>query len=294
MVAREQIRLLTPDDIRLVERLLNTSEYIYQRFTLEELPGQLKHYPAVGTFSGSSLYGFLLSQVLSPPCAWIGGFGVSWTESTKYPGILFRLLERLSSQLVLQGVRYLHYSGNDASHDWLRSTLLTRGFVPYRQLYSYDKYDFKIPTTGNQQVTVRSVRLSRSIQPDGDDMSALLEIEEACFEDLWRYDSTAFRDIATTHPYFVVAELNGRVVGYQFNTVDADAGYLVRIAVHPSANGHGIGARLMAEAMSFFARMHVSHIMLNTQDNNTHAHRLYEWFGFERVQQMGFVLRKYL
>ncbi len=141
---------------------------------------------------------------------------------------------------------------------------------------------------------VRPVRLSRSMQSNGDDMPALLEIEEACFEDLWRYDSTAFCDIAATHPYFAVAELDGQVVGYQFNTVDADAGYLVRIAVHPAVNGQGIGARLMAEAMSFFAQMRVSHIMLNTQDNNTHAHNLYEWFGFERVQQMGFVLRKYL
>jgi ribosomal-protein-alanine N-acetyltransferase len=294
MVAREQIRLLTPADIRLVERLLNTSEYVYQRFTLEELPGHLKHYPAVGAFSGNSLYGFLLSQVLSLPCAWIGGFGVSWTESTKYPGILYRLLEQLSARLIVSGVRYLHYSGNDAGQDWLRSTLLTRGFVPYRQLYSYDKYDFRIPTTGNQQITVRPVRLSRSIVSNGDDIPALLEIEQECFEDLWRYDSTAFREIAATHPYFVVAELNGAVVGYQFNTVDADAGYLIRIAVHPSVNGQGIGARLMAEALSFFAQMHVSHIMLNTQDNNIHAHNLYEWFGFKRVQQMGFVLRKSL
>jgi [ribosomal protein S18]-alanine N-acetyltransferase len=287
MVSREQIRLLTVDDIRLVERLLHSSEYIYQRFTLEELPRQLKHYPAVGAFSGNSLYGFLLSQVLSPSCAWIGGFGVSWTESTKYPNILYRLLEQLSSHLILNGVRYLHYSGNDAAHDWLRSTLLTRSFVPYRQLYSYDKYDFSVPTSGNQQVTVRPVKLIR-------DMSALLTIEEACFEDLWRYDSTAFSDIAATHPYFVVAELNGQVVGYQFNTIDADAGYLVRIAVHPSVNGQRIGARLMAEALNFFARARVSHIMLNTQENNTHAHRLYEWFGFVRIQQMGFVLRKSL
>ena len=294
MALREQIRLLTSDDIRLVERLLHTSEYIYQRFTLEELPGQLKHYPAVGAFSGNSLYGFLLSQVLSTPCAWIGGFGVSWTESTKYPAILYRLLELLSARLVLCGVRYLHYSGNDAGNDWLRNTLLTRGFVPYRQLYSYDKYGFKIPSLGNQRVTVRPVRLAGNMQATSDDMPALLGIEEACFEDLWRYDSTAFSDIAATHPYFVVAELNGQVVGYQFNTIDAEDGYLVRIAVHPSVSGQGIGARLMAEAISFFARAGVSHIMLNTQDNNTHAHSLYEWFGFERIQQMGFVLRKYL
>lgn len=296
MVAREQIRLLSSDDTRLVERLLNTSEYIYQRFTLDELPGQLKHYPAIGAFSGSgtSLYGFLLSQILSAPCAWIGGFGVSWTESTKYPALLYRLLEQLSSPLLQAGVRYLHYSGNDAAHDWLRNLLLTRGFVPYRQLYSYDKYNFTTPTAGNQQVMVRPVRLYRNMVPGMDDTPALLGIEAACFEDLWRYDGVAFREIAATHPYFVVAELNGQVVGYQFNTVDADAGYLVRIAVHPSVNGQGIGARLMAEAMRFFAHARVSHIMLNTQENNTHAHRLYEWFGFERVQQMGFVLRKNL
>ncbi len=287
MVSREQIRLLTADDVRLIERLLHTSEYIYQRFTLEELPGQLKHYPAVGAFSGNSLYGFLISQVLSSPCAWIGGFGVSWTESTKYSRVLNQLLEEISAYLILSGVRYLHYSGNDAAHDWLRNTLLTRGFVPYRQLYSYDKYDFHVPTSGNQQVTIRPVRLLS-------DLPALLGIEEACFEDLWRYDSTAFSDIVATHPYFVVAELNGRVVGYQFNTIDADAGYLVRIAVHPSVNRQGIGARLMAEALKFFANAHVSRVMLNTQDNNTHAHRLYEWFGFVRVEQMGFVLRKNL
>ena len=92
----------------------------------------------------------------------------------------------------------------------------------------------------------------------------------------------------------MVAELNGQVVGYQFNTIDADAGYLVRIAVHPSVNGQGIGARLMTEAIKFFANARVSRIMLNTQDNNTHAHRLYEWFGFVRIEQMGFVLRKNL
>jgi hypothetical protein len=32
--------------------------------------------------------------------------------------------------------------------------------------------------------------------------------------------------------------------------------------------------------------------MLNAQDDNTYAHRLYEWFGFVRVPQVGFVLPK--
>src|SRR5947209_16641117 len=90
------IRLLSSDDLPLVERLLNTSEFIYQRFTLEELPMLLKHYPAVGMFHGNSMSAFLLSQTVNPPAAWIGGFGVSWTESREYISHLETLLEQLS------------------------------------------------------------------------------------------------------------------------------------------------------------------------------------------------------
>jgi len=282
----EHIRILTGADLPLVERLLRTSEYIYQRFTLEELPALLKHFPTVGLFNGGSLVSFLLSQTVNAPTAWIGGFGVSWTESRGYVRMIRTLLEHLLPLLVGRGVRYLHYSGTDVEQDWLRDVLLPLGFSPYRLLYAYDKFDYAVPTQGNQQVTVRPVETR--------DIPTLLTIEQACFEDLWRFDALSFRDIIETHPYFVVAELNGKVVGYQFNALDGDFGYLVRIAVHPSVGSQGIGARLMSEAILFFQNVHASRIMLNTQEENTYAHHLYEWFGFIRIQQIGFVLRKHL
>jgi len=289
----ERVRTLGSDDLPLVERLLRTSEYIYQRFTLEELPALLKHYPTVGLFSGDTLLSFLLSQTVNAPSAWIGGFGVSWTESRAYVKMIRTLLEYLAPLLIARRVRYLHYSGTDVEQDWLRDVLLPLGFSPYRLLYAYDKFDYTVPTQGNLSVTVRPV--------EERDIPALLTIEQACFEDLWRYDALSFRDIAQTHPYFVVAEVpainrgtTGRVVGYQFNALDGEFGYLVRIAVHPSVGGQGIGARLMSEAIRFFKDARVSRIMLNTQEDNTYAHRLYEWFGFIRIQQVGFVLRKQL
>ncbi len=282
----ENIRLLSNYDLSLVLRLLNTSEYMYQRFTLEELPMLLKHYPAVGMFNGDSMRGFLLSQTVNPPSAWIGGFGVSWTESREYISLLEMLLEQLSKHVIKRGVRYLYYSGNDMQNDWLRDVLLVRSFTLHRLLYAYDKYDYSIPSTGNPDVKLRPVEKR--------DIPALLAIEEACFEDFWRYDAFSFEDIAATHPYFVVAELNGKVVGYQFNALEDEFGYLVRIAVHPSVNGQGVGVRLMSEAITFFQQAHVLRIMLNTQDDNVRAHRLYEWFGFVRINQTGFVLRKAL
>src|SRR5438128_142692 len=123
----EQVRLLTIDDIPSIERLLRTSEYVYQRFTQEELPLLLKRYPAVGVFNDTSLHGFLLSQSINPPSAWIGGFGVSWTESRGYPRIFSALLDSLSPHLTEHGVHYLHYSGNDIQRDWLRGVLLAQG-----------------------------------------------------------------------------------------------------------------------------------------------------------------------
>ncbi len=282
-----QARLLNKSDVHAIERLLHTSEYIYQRFTLPELPLLLQNYPAVGIFHNTTMHGFLLSQNIHAPTAWIGGFGVSWTASDDYITILTLLLEHITTPLMRRGVHYLHYSGNDIENDWLQPILLEYGFAPYRRLYAYDKLDYSIPSQGNQQATIRPVKLTK-------DLPALLAIEEACFEDLWRYDPTIFNDLAATHPYFVVAELNGQVVGYQFNIVDEGSGHLVRIAVHPSFNHKGIGTRLMAEAIRFFQKAQVSPIMLNTLEDNYQAHRLYEWFNFVRLEQIGFVLRKAL
>src|SRR5213079_1657546 len=141
----EEIRQLTGDDLAQIKRLLQTSEYVYQRFTPEELPTLLAHYPALGAFYGSSLHGFLLSQTVNAPSAWIGGFCVSWTESRAYARFLETLLQHLVPHLTAKRVRYLHYSGNDTQNDWLHSALLTQGFLPYRKLYAYDKFDYRIP-----------------------------------------------------------------------------------------------------------------------------------------------------
>src|SRR5258708_36941114 len=105
MLKPTQIRLLTSNDLPLLMRLINTSEYIYQRFTHEELPALLKHYPTMGMFSGDSMHGFLLSQTVNPPSAWIGGIGLSWTESLSYDKLLDRILEHLAKYLILREMR---------------------------------------------------------------------------------------------------------------------------------------------------------------------------------------------
>lgn len=289
-------RALDAADLPAVRRILSTSDFVHYRFEPEELQRLLETCPAVGCFSGptsrlgrgmhKTLRAFLLTNWIAPPNAWIGGFGVNWNQGDHFARFLDPLLREVEPLLSARGVRMLYYSGGDLNSDWLRQSLEARAFQLVSLLRSYDKTDFTVPAAGNRQVVVRPFILQ--------DLPALLGIEQLAFPLVWRHDAASFSGIARTYPYFVVAELGGQVVGYQFNTLDVVTGYLVRIAVHPRVEGQGVGTRLMAEAVHYFERRHVLRIALNTEEDNVRAHALYEWFGFERVAPRGFVLGRAL
>lgn len=292
MLKHLAVRELLAADLGAVRRLLDTSEFTYYRFTPDELSRTLGARPAVGAFTvpagplgrvtGGTLQAFLLVNALVAPSAWLGGFGVVWSEGPRFAEHLDLLLPALERAVARHGGRILYYSGTDLDTDWLRGTMEARGFGLVTTLRSYDKYDFAIPSWGNQQVRVRPFGAA--------DVHGTLAVEDAAFEPLWRYDAAGFGEVAETYPYFVVAEDEQGIVGYQFNAVDDGQGYLVRIAVHPRAAGQGIGTRLMAEAVRYFMGHRVRKIMLNTEEKNHRAHRLYEWFGFHLVHARGFVL----
>jgi ribosomal-protein-alanine N-acetyltransferase len=296
VVKREElsVRSLTAADTSAVLRILRTSEYTHCRFASNELPRLLDHLPSAGVYGTTSnrlervthgtLRAFLLVNWAVPPSAWIGGFGLTWSEGGHFADYLDLLLPEIERQAAARGATTLYYSGGDLSSDWLRGAFEQRGFALHSLLRSYDKLDFTVPDEGNTHVRVRPFR--------SQDAAAVVALEDCCFEQLWRYDAAGFREIAETYPYFVVAEDAQGIAGYQFNAVDATTGYLVRIAVHPRAQGTGIGARLMAEAVRYFQRHRVWRIVLNTHEDNSRAQVLYERFGFQRVLPQGFVLSK--
>ncbi len=288
------VRPLTVADAGAVRRILRTSEYTHFRFAPDELPRLLGRLPSAGVFgtpSGrlervthGSLRAFLLVNWAVPPSAWIGGFGLTWSEGGRFAEYLDLLLPEVERQAAARGATTLYYSGGDVAGDWLRGTLEQRGFALHSLLRSYDKLDFAVPDEGNQSVRLRPFR--------PEDAAAVVEVENPCFEQLWRYDAAGFVEVAETYPYFVVAEDEQGIAGYQFNAVDDTTGYLVRIAVHPRAQGTGVATRLMAEAVRYFQRHKVWRIVLNTHETNTRAQALYERFGFVQVPPRGFVLSR--
>lgn len=70
------------------------------------------------------------------------------------------------------------------------------------------------------------------------------------------------------------------VVGFAITGCAKRRGYLQRIAVHPEAQGLGIGAALVKASIDWAASRDVRRLIVNTQTTNFGALRLYERAGF--------------
>ncbi len=58
------------------------------------------------------------------------------------------------------------------------------------------------------------------------------------------------------------------------------------LAVHPSAQGRGVGAALVQHVLDRFTELGASAVVLSSTTDMTAAHRLYERLGFERAPDL--------
>jgi ribosomal-protein-alanine N-acetyltransferase len=141
-----------------------------------------------------------------------------------------------------------------------------------------------VPASGNTASAIRPAQQA--------DLEALLAIDRACFEPQWGKGASTLAPALGQAPCFAVAELGGRPVGYAF-AMDYFGGrqvHLVRIAVLPEQRGQAIGIALLAHVVEFARQRRAEVLTLNTQEYNSRARALYEWFGFRRTGERQLIL----
>ena len=119
------------------------------------------------------------------------------------------------------------------------------------------------------------------------DRPGALAVDALAFEPFWRLDDPGLDEAMTATPSsrFRVAG-TGRIVGYAVAGRAAHRGFLQRLAVDPDRQGHGIGSALAVDALRWMKRRGVDRAVVNTQESNEGAVRLYERLGF-RLQPGG-------
>jgi [ribosomal protein S18]-alanine N-acetyltransferase len=82
--------------------------------------------------------------------------------------------------------------------------------------------------------------------------------------------------------HYVVALRGGQVVGYAGLCDYPDEAWVQTVAVAPSSQGRGLGARLLTELLEEAARRGQRVVSLEVRAGNVIAQRLYERHGFGR------------
>jgi len=123
-----------------------------------------------------------------------------------------------------------------------------------------------------QEVTIR-----KAVEKD---LEALYEIERLSFKD--PYPPGFMRALYDLNSQiFLVAENDGRPVGYVIAAQDRGSGHIFSIAVHPSERGKRIGTRLMTEALKILKNHSVTTVRLEVRKSNNTAQRFYNALGFK-------------
>lgn len=168
---------------------------------------------------------------------------------------------------------------------WLRNGLIEAGFAEVDQVVSYAHNDpSKLP---QKAAEVAQLRMASTR-----DVDAILALNAAAFAPFWRYDDAAVMSWLLTAERAMVAYLQGEPVGFALtsHTTNTNFAHLSRVAIHPKAQGRGVGRQLVIDALRRAYETGAPGLALNTQASNAISRRLYESLGFRQVDPVMSVL----
>lgn len=208
-----------------------------------------------------------------PPAAWIR---LAAIKSGHQPLTLLELmLQQVVPYLRDSGIREL---GWFPVRLWPEQWIKGLGFRQVNRIVTFVKEGAEVPSLPENGVEIRNAEAT--------DMPELAALEEEAFQPLWRHSAQGLRLAFGQAQSFELAEVDGRIVGFQYSVEgkNRESAHLVRITVAKGLQNQGIGSALMAAALSGFRRRGVRQVTLNTQVDNLSSHRLYQRFGFRRME----------
>ncbi|MGQ9515507.1 MAG: ribosomal protein S18-alanine N-acetyltransferase [Thermoproteota archaeon] len=113
-----------------------------------------------------------------------------------------------------------------------------------------------------------------------EDLSNIYEIERASFDNPYTPEYIEML-LRFKQGIFLVAEIDGTLIGYVVATVRGRSGHIISIAVIPEQRRRGIGRRLMEEVVEELRRRGASVIRLEVKKGNP-AVDFYLSCGFKR------------
>lgn len=117
------------------------------------------------------------------------------------------------------------------------------------------------------------------------DIPAVDSLERELFpNDPWSVEQW-WRELATLHNHYWVAEENSKIIGYAGLSVQAPDSDIQTIAVGTEHQGQGMGVQLLDHMLHRARELGVRSTFLEVRTDNAPAIALYDNAGFERISE---------
>lgn len=114
------------------------------------------------------------------------------------------------------------------------------------------------------------------------DLKFVLQVEEECFTMPWTM-SDFEEEIKNPSAVYLVAELDGVVVGFSGLWNILNEGNITNIAIKKEYQSQGIGTKLLEALINHSAKMGMVALTLEVRVSNLSAQHLYKKLGFEQA-----------
>ncbi len=113
------------------------------------------------------------------------------------------------------------------------------------------------------------------------DVAVIAELEKVCFTTPWTYESVYQDVVQNKLAFYVVADIEGYVVGYAGVWNIVDEGHITNVAVAPEFRQHHVGSAIIKVLLEVTEKAGITRHTLEVRRGNEAAIKLYENFGFE-------------
>ena len=115
------------------------------------------------------------------------------------------------------------------------------------------------------------------------DLDQVMEVEESSFARPWTRENYVRELTGNQVARYLVAEAEGRVVGFAGAWIILDESHITNVAVLEPFRRRGIGRKLMQALLQYLSNLGASYATLEVRAGNLPAQNLYGSLGFEKL-----------
>jgi ribosomal protein S18 acetylase RimI-like enzyme len=167
--------------------------------------------------------------------------------------------------------------------NWFRKLLERSGFEHAHDVVMLKWEPGVLPQSAKPSQEVEEVRIRLM---NYDDLPKVRDVDAAAFDPVWHNTLDLLKIAFEQAAVATVAVDREGIVGYQISTNSPMGGHLARLAVHPRAQGRGIGYKLVRDMLIHFELRGAQQVTVNTQTKNRPSLALYEKAGFRNTGEV--------